>query len=172
METGPQTPDSNGEDMEAAHHPARMLSLHLLRMFETRLEAAGLVVQTQCRRLISRLQLQILAAAAVFIALWGGIVLLAIALPPHLRIPVLAGVIAAFVLGAAFAWIKAKNMVAGEGIGSLHWLLDSFKKDLEVWARSLAPASAAVNDPPQAPPDPDQPVPPTEPRSPPSDLAA
>ena len=38
------------------------------------------------------------SAALLFIAVWGGIVLLAIVLPPHLRVPVLAAVALAFVI--------------------------------------------------------------------------
>ena len=41
------------------------------------MEAAGIVFQAESQRLLSRLQLKLLAAAAVFIALWGFIVLLA-----------------------------------------------------------------------------------------------
>jgi uncharacterized membrane protein YqjE len=132
---------------EAASHPARELSLHLLRMLETRMEAAGIVLQSESQRLVSRLQLHLLAVAAGFIAVWGGIVLLAIALPPQLRVPVLSGVIAAFVLTALWAVLRARRMMAGDEAGSLSWFLESLKLDLEVLARSLAPAPA----PPQAP---------------------
>jgi uncharacterized membrane protein YqjE len=137
MDAGAEKPAANGHDIEA-QHPARELSLHLLRMLETRLEAAGIVLQSESRRLMSKLQLQILAAAAIFIAIWGGIVLLAIALPDHLRVPVLAGVVGAFVLGAIIALVVARRMAASAGVGSLDWFLDSLKQDLEVWARSLA----------------------------------
>src|SRR5690242_10544233 len=96
-DTGAEIPrPAGGEDNKA--NPARELSLHLLRMLETRMEAAGLVFQAESQRLLSRLQLKALAAAAVFIALWGGIVLLAIALPPNLRVPVLGAIVAGFVL--------------------------------------------------------------------------
>ena len=47
------------------------MSLHLLRMLETRLEAAGIALQAESQRLLTRLQLQLLAAAAVFIAHLG-----------------------------------------------------------------------------------------------------
>jgi len=166
MDTGAEKPASNGHDVEA-QHPARELTLHLLRMFETRIEAAGIVLQAESRRWMSKLQLQMLAAAAIFIAIWGGIVLLAIALPPHLRVPVLAGVVGAFVLGAVAALVVAHRKAASTGVGSLHWFLDSLKQDLEVWARSLAHHQAAQQ--PQEP----QPVPPPDQnRSPPSDIAA
>ena len=155
METGAEKPAANGHDVEA-QHPARELSLHLLRMFETRLEAAGIVLQAESRRLMTKLQLQILAAAAIFIAIWGGIVLLAIALPDHLRVPVLAGVVGAFVLGAVIALVVAHRMAASAGVGSLEWFLDSLKQDLEVWARSLAHHQAAKQEA-------EQPVPPTDP---------
>jgi len=158
---GEKTKPPGGEDNTA--NPARELSLHLLRMLETRMEAAGIVIQSESQRLVSRLQLKLLAAAAVFIALWGGIVLLAIALPPNLRVPVLGGIVAAFVLLAVWAVIKANRMVAGRELGSLEWFLESLKQDLEIFARSLAR---------HASPPPAQHPPPEEQRSPPSDIAA
>ena len=42
-------------------HPAREMSIHLLRMLETRLEAAGIVLHAESQRLLSRLQLHLLA---------------------------------------------------------------------------------------------------------------
>ena len=62
-------------------------------MLETRVDAAGIALQAETESFLARLQLQLLAAAAFFIAIWGGIVLLAIVLPPHLRVPVLGGVV-------------------------------------------------------------------------------
>jgi uncharacterized membrane protein YqjE len=123
--------------------PAREMSLHLLRMVETRIEAAGIVLQAESNRMVTRLRLQVLGGAAIFIAIWGGIVLLAIALPPNLRVPVLSGVVAAFALAAAWAFIKANRMVSGDGVGSLNWFLASLKLDLEVLSRSLAQHQAA-----------------------------
>jgi uncharacterized membrane protein YqjE len=158
MEPGAEKTAANGHDIEAPH-PARELSLHLLRMLETRLEAAGIVLQAESRRLLTKLQLQILAAAAIFIAIWGGIVLLAIALPEHLRVPVLAGVVGAFVLGAVIALVVAHRKAASAGMGSLDWFLDSLKQDLEVWARSLAHHHQAVRqaqEQPVPPPGPDR----------------
>ncbi len=35
---------------EAASHPARALSLHLLRMLETRMDAAGIALQSEMQR--------------------------------------------------------------------------------------------------------------------------
>jgi len=161
-ETGGETPKpAGGEDTKA--NPARELSLHLLRMVETRMEAAGLVFQSESQRLMSRLQLKALAAAAVFIAMWGGIVLLAIALPPNLRVPVLGAVVAGFLLLAVWAVMKANRMIAGREVGSLEWFLESLKQDLEIFARSLA---RHVSAPPAATP------PPEQQRSPPSDIAA
>jgi uncharacterized membrane protein YqjE len=142
---------------EAASHPARELSLHLLRMLETRMDAAGIVLQSESQRLLSRLQLHLLAAAAGFIAIWGGIVLLAIALPPDLRVPVLSGVILAFVATAVWAVLRARRMLAGDQVGSLSWFLDSLKRDLEVLARSLAQGQAQAQ-----PPVPPQPEPESE----------
>jgi uncharacterized membrane protein YqjE len=165
---GPQPSQLNGT--EEASHPAREMSLHLLRMLETRMEAAGIVLQAESQRLMSRLQLHLLAAAAVFIAIWGGIVFLAIALPPHLRVPVLAAVIGAFLLVAVWAVLRARRMVSGRAVGSLSWFLDSLKLDLEVLARSLA-QSQVVQMPPQSPP-PSQPDSPSDtPRSSVSDAA-
>jgi uncharacterized membrane protein YqjE len=163
MENGAEKSASNGQDTEG-QHPARELSLHLLRMLETRLEAAGIVLQAESRRLVNKVQLQALAAAAIFIALWGGIVLLAIALPDHLRVPVLGGVVAAFVLGAVLALLKARRLMAQRGVGSLDWFLGALKQDLEVWARSLAHHHAQQESQPVPPPD--------QNRSPPSDIAA
>jgi uncharacterized membrane protein YqjE len=143
-----KTPANGGDD--APSHPAREMSLHLLRMLETRLEAAGIVLQSESQRVVSRLQLHLLAAAAGFIAIWGGIVLLAIALPPNLRLPVLSGVVLAFVLLAVWAVLRANRMIAGKDVGSLTWFLDSLKLDLEVLARSLGQAQV-VQAPTQPP---------------------
>jgi len=118
--------------------PAREMSLHLLRMLETRLEAAGIVLQAEGNRIATRVQLQLIGAAAILIAIWGGIVLLAVALPPNLRVPVLSGVVGAFVLAAVWAFLKARSMIAGREVGSLHWFVESLKRDLEVLSRSLA----------------------------------
>ena len=143
MEEGAEkVPPSAGEEPA---HPARDMSLHLLRMLETRLEAAGIVLQAESQRLVSRLQLHLLAAAAAFIAIWGGIVLLAIALPPNLRVPVLSVVIACFVIGALWAMLRARRMVPGREVGSLSWFLDALKLDLEVMSRSLSEAPPAVH---------------------------
>ena len=147
-----KTPANGGDD--APSHPAREMSLHLLRMLETRLEAAGIVLQSESQRVVSRLQLHLLAAAAGFIAIWGGIVLLAIALPPNLRLPVLSGVVLAFVLLAVWAVLRANRMIAGKDVGSLTWFLDSLKLDLEVFSRALEKRRAAASQPqpPPAPP--------------------
>jgi uncharacterized membrane protein YqjE len=155
---GEQTP-GNGST-ESALHPAREISLHLLRMLETRMEAAGIVVQAETDRVLSRLQLKLLAAAAMFIALWGGIVLLAIVLPPAWRVPVLSAVIVAFVLTAVWAVLTARRKIATTQPGSLAWFLDGLKLDLEVFSRNLAQAPA----PPAAMPE--------QPGRPPSDIAA
>jgi hypothetical protein len=101
-------------------------------------------MQSESGRLVARLQLQLIGAAAIFIAIWGGIVLLAIALPPNLRVPVLSGVVAAFVIAAAWTLLKARSMVAGRDVGSMHWLLESLKRDLEVLSRSLAESQSAA----------------------------
>jgi len=141
MEMGPEEPAQAGRTNGSGAsepRPAREMSLHLLRMLETRLEAAGMVLQAEGNRIATRVQLQLIGAAAILIAIWGGIVLLAVALPPNLRVPVLSGVVGAFVIGAAWALIKARSMIAGREVGSLHWFVESLKKDLEVLSRSLA----------------------------------
>jgi uncharacterized membrane protein YqjE len=158
MEAGGQKSDNKAQVVdieEAASHPAREMSLHLLRMLETRMEAAGIVLQSESQRLLSRLQLHLLAAAAGFIAIWGGIVLLAIALPPNLRVPVLSGVILAFVATAVWAVMRAKRMLAGTEVGSLNWFLDSLKLDLEVLARSLSQPQPQVPSQPEPEPEPE-----------------
>ena len=81
MNEGADSTEEGGEPATSAgardtgYGPAREMSLHLLRMLETRIEAAGIALQAEAARLMSRLQLQLLAAAAFFIAIWGGIVL-------------------------------------------------------------------------------------------------
>ncbi|HEU4779946.1 MAG TPA: hypothetical protein VFS58_08705 [Steroidobacteraceae bacterium] len=144
--------DAPAEEEETG--TARALTIHLLRMFETRMEAAGIALQAELQSFSSRLQLRVLAGAALFIALWGGVVLLAIALPEHLRIPVLAAVIAAFVIVGAWALLAAKRAEAPPDIGSMSWFLDGLRLDLEVLSRSLtqsraqrAPPPAAANEP-------------------------
>jgi uncharacterized membrane protein YqjE len=120
------------------NHPAREMSLHLLRMLETRMDAASIALRSETQLLLARLQLKLFAAAAVFIAIWGGIVLLAIALPPSLRVPVLGAVVAAFVIAAVAAQLLARRKASGQEVGSLHWFLDSLRQDLEVLSRALA----------------------------------
>jgi hypothetical protein len=96
------------------------------------------------------LQFRLLSAAALFLALWAGIVLLAIVLPPHLRIPVLAAVVVAFIIAGIWAHLAAKGAVAPRDIGSLSWFFDSLKQDVEVLSRSLAPQAKQASAP--APP--------------------
>jgi uncharacterized membrane protein YqjE len=151
-------PDS--AEVETESGPARALSLHLLRMLETRMDAAGIALQGELQSFTERLQLKLLAAGALFLAIWGGIVLLAIALPPDLRIPVLGAVVVGFVLIAVWAQRAAARKGSGAEVGSLRWFLDSIKLDLDVLTRTLAqhrPQAAS---------------PPAEPRSTPNDLAA
>jgi hypothetical protein len=73
----------------------------------------------------------------MFIAIWGGIVLLAIALPEPYRVPVLAVVVALFAAGALWAFFASKGRIASAEVGSLRWFLDGLKLDLEVLSRSL-----------------------------------
>jgi uncharacterized membrane protein YqjE len=134
-----QTEAPAGPPAEDEPGTARALAIHVLRMFETRVDAAGIAIQAELQSFSSRLQFRLLAAAAVFLALWAGIVLLAIALPPHLRIPVLSGVIVAFVGVGVWAHLAANRAVAPRDIGSLTWFFESLKLDVEVLSRSLSP---------------------------------
>lgn len=154
-------PDGHGAAHEAPDTdagPARALTLHLLRMLETRMDAAGIALATEVQSFGTRMQLKMIAAAALFIAIWGGIVLLAIALPDPYRIPVLAGVVLAFAGAAVWAQLAAKRQVASTEVGSMRWFLDGLKQDLVVLSRSLNHRRP-------------EPAPTTN-RSPPSDLAA
>lgn len=146
--------DTPAED-EPGDEPgkARALTMHVLRMLETRMDAAGIALQAELQSFSSRLQLRLIAAASLFIALWGGIVLLAIALPPHLRIPVLAAVIVAFVLAAVWAHLAANRTVASRDIGSMTWFLDSLKLDVDVLTRTLAQTPARQAPVPAATPE-------------------
>ena len=131
-------PQDTGPAGEAEMHPAREMSLHLLRMLETRVDAASIAVQGETQLLMARLQLKVLAGAAIFFAIWGGIVLLAIALPPHLRVPVLSAVVIACVAAGVLAHQLAKRKASSGEVGSLRWFLDSLRQDLEVLSRALA----------------------------------
>ena len=135
---GPETAAPEPARAAPEPHPAREMSLHLLRMLETRVDAAAIALQGETQLVLARLQLKLLAAAAGFIAIWGGIVLLAIALPPHLRVPVLGAVVAGFVLAALAAQLMSKRKASSREVGSMHWFLDSLRQDLEVWSRALA----------------------------------
>jgi uncharacterized membrane protein YqjE len=141
-ESGAEAPEAGGEPQPT--HPARELSLHLLRMLETRMEAAGLVIQAETQRIVQRLQLKVLGAAALFIALWGGIVLLAIVLPENWRVPVLAGVIVLLVALGAWALLAARREAEAQAVGTLSWFLEGIRQDLEIFSRSLqTPAAEA-----------------------------
>ena len=155
MEPQNDAPAAPPEEAPEEEEPgtARALTIHLLRMVETRVDAAGIALQAEMHSFSSRLQLRVIAAALLFIALWGGIVLLAIVLPPHLRVPVLAAVIAAFVIGGVWAHLAANRAVSSRDIGSMTWFLDSLKLDMEVLSRSLAQSRAARQAPPAATPD-------------------
>jgi uncharacterized membrane protein YqjE len=123
---------------EPESSPAREMSLHLLRMLETRIDAASIALQGETQLLLARLQLKLFAAAAIFISIWGGIVLLAIALPPTLRVPVLSAVVIGFVLVAVAAHLYARRKASTHEVGSLYWFLDSLRQDFEVLSRTLA----------------------------------
>jgi len=154
--------ETAAEEPEEQSGPARELTLHLLRMLETRADAAGIAVQAEIESFSSRLLLKVIAGAALFFALWAGIVLLAIVLPAELRAPVLGAVVGLFVLAAVVALVLAKRKVTSRDVGSMAWFLESLRLDLEVFSRALEKHQA------QAP----APTPPDEARSPPNDLAA
>jgi uncharacterized membrane protein YqjE len=158
MEGQNEAPAEASEQAPEEDEPgtARALTIHLLRMLETRVDAAGIALQAEMQSFSSRLQLRVIAAALLFIALWGGIVLLAIVLPPHLRVPVLAAVIAAFVIGGVWAHLAANRSVASRDVGSMTWFLDSLKLDMEVLSRSLAQSRAARQAPPPPAATPDE----------------
>ena len=143
-----------GHSEETPSGPARELTLHLLRMLETRADAASIALQSEIQSFSSRLQLRVLAGAAIFFAIWAGIVLLAIVLPPHLRVPVLAALVGLFVAAGVVALLLANRKVDSGEVGSLTWFLDSLKLDLEVFSRALEKrrASASQPQPPPAPP--------------------
>jgi uncharacterized membrane protein YqjE len=167
MESSGDNPPGNGFDPEP--HPAREMSLHLLRMLETRMDAAGIALQAETQLIMMKLQLKLLAAAAIFIAIWGGIVLLAIALPPDLRVPVLSAVVVGFVIAGVACFMIARRKASTREVGSLAWFLDSLRLDLEVLSRTLSRS--------QAQPQPQEPQPEPEPepepeRSRSSDIAA
>lgn len=149
------------EKTGARPNPARDLSLHLLRMLETRMDAAGVAVRTEVRLLATRLKLKLLAGAVGFLAAWAGIVLLAVALPEHLRIPVLSALVAGLVLVALVALWVARRRTVGNEVGSLRWFLHSLRQDLELFSRALSRPPAAAREGER-----------TDPRSPPHDLAA
>ena len=89
---------------------ARAVRMHLLRMLETRVDAAGIALQAEMPAFSSRLQLQpARRRGRCSSRIWGGIVLLAIVLPPHLRVPVLAAVVAAFVIGGVVGTARCES---------------------------------------------------------------
>jgi uncharacterized membrane protein YqjE len=171
MEAAGDNTPGNGFDSEP--HPAREMSLHLLRMLETRMDAAGIALQAETQLVMMKLQLKLLAAAAVFIAIWGGIVLLAIALPPDLRVPVLSAVVAGFLVAGVACFMLAKRKTSTREVGSLAWFLDSLRLDLEVLSRTLSRSRAQPQEPgPEPEPEPEPTSEPTPERSRSSDIAA
>jgi uncharacterized membrane protein YqjE len=118
--------------------PARALTMHLLRMLETRMDAAGIALNSEIQTFSMRLQLKLLAAGALFISIWAAIVLLAIVLPDPYRGPVLGLVVAIFVAVAVWAHLASKRSTSSQAVGSMHWFLDGLRLDFEVLSRSLA----------------------------------
>lgn len=118
--------------------PAREMSMHLLRMLETRMDAAGIAIQGETQLLLARVQLKLFAAAAIFFAVFSGIILLAIALPPGARVPVLSAVMVTFIILAVVAQMHSKRKASTHEVGSLFWFLENMRQDLEVLSRALA----------------------------------
>jgi uncharacterized membrane protein YqjE len=145
MDADDETQEPQPEETQSG--PARELTLHLLRMLETRADAAGIALQSELDTFSKRLQLKVMAGAAMFFAIWAGIVLLAIVLPPHLRVPVLSTVVGLFVLVALIAWLAGKRKVASREVGSMAWFLDSLKRDFEVFSRALERSHAPAPPP-------------------------
>lgn len=136
---------ADAADPGAESGPTRALTIHLLRMLETRMDAAGIAINSEIQTFSLRLQLKLLAAGALFIAIWGAIVLLAIVLPDPYRGPVLGLVVAAFVALAIWAHFAARRAISSHAVGSMRWFLDSLKLDLEVLSRSLAPRAPVTD---------------------------
>jgi uncharacterized membrane protein YqjE len=145
-DSGNGAPDEFSEDSHSG--PARELTLHLLRMLETRADAASIALHSEIESFSARLQLRVLAGAAIFFAIWAGIVLLAIVLPPELRVPVLASLVGLFVAGALIALLLARRKVDSREVGSMSWFIDSLKRDFEVFARALEKPQAIAPPPP------------------------
>ena len=123
-------------------------------MLETRVDAAGIALQAEIQSFsIAPAVARARRGRRCFIAIWGGIVLLAIALPPHLRVPVLAAVVAAVRARRRVGALAANRAVASREVGSMSWFLDSLKLDLEVLSRSLAQSRAQQAPPPAATPE-------------------
>lgn len=140
-----ESPGAQPEEHQSG--PARELTLHLLRMLETRADAAGIALQSEIHSFSSRLQLRLIAGAAMFLALWAGIVLLAIVLPPGMRVPVLCVVVGLFAVGGIVAMLIANRKVDTGEPGSMSWFLENLKRDFEVFSRALEKPKTA-NPPP------------------------
>jgi len=128
-------PEEDHEEHQSG--PARELTAHVLRMVETRVDAAGIAIQTEIDSFTSRLKLQVMAGAAIFFAVWAGIVLLAVVLPPEMRVPVLSVVVGLLVVVAVIALLVAKRKVASREVGSMAWFIESLKRDIDVFSRTL-----------------------------------
>ena len=135
--TPPPQPETANAPEPPDAGPARALTVHLLRMLETRMDAAGIAINSEVNSFTARLQLRVLAGAALFMAVWGAIVLVAIALPEVWRIPVLAGVIVVFVLAAMWAMAAAHRKAEAPEVGSMSWFMEGLRRDLDVLSRSL-----------------------------------
>jgi uncharacterized membrane protein YqjE len=143
-------PRAEADPLEAGQ--ARVVGGHILRMVETRMDAAAVAFQCEADNLVSRLRFRLLAVGALFMTIWAGIVLLAVALPENWRVPVLAAVVAALAIAAIAAQVFSKRHDAGTGVGSLRWFLDGLREDIDVVARAMAPPLRAVPPAEPAPP--------------------
>jgi uncharacterized membrane protein YqjE len=136
---GAERPQPAAQSRESEPGRARLLGAHVLRMFETRMDAAAIAIEYETQSLATRLRLRLFAVGAIFMAVWAGIVLLAVALPDPWRVPVLAGVVAAFAIGAIVLQVRIGRRVEQQAVGSMRWFVDGLRADVEVLARALAP---------------------------------
>ncbi len=144
----PHPVGAGDEDSDNDTGAGRVLTLHLLRMLETRADAAGIALQSEMQSFSTRLKLRVIGGAVLLIAAWAGIVLLAIVLPAHLRVPVLSGVIAALVIGGVWSLLAAKRAISSRDLGSMSWFLDGIRLDIEVLSRALKKPPAPVAEEP------------------------
>ncbi len=115
------------------------LSQQIARMLETRLEAAQLVVEIERDRLLRQLRLQLFGVLALGTAVWVGIVLLAVILPPGVRGGVLAGALIACLFGFGLSRATLRSAQRDESSAPYQRLLRALRADLGAVAAALDP---------------------------------